>query len=155
MSKMKSWEEMQINDMLVIETIRKSSSDTIYFKDKDSRFIWNNYEHARQLGADSPDEVTGKTDFDFFPPDFAQKARDTELEIMRTGKPVLNILEELPIDEDNSKYYSASKYPLYDKNNQIVGTWGISRDITETKKLEKELERSYHKMERRRSQRSL
>ena len=148
MSKMKSWEEMQINDMLVIETIRKSSSDTIYFKDKDSRFIWNNYEHARQLGANSPDEVTGKTDFDFFPPDFAQKARDTELEIMRTGKPVLNILEELPIDEDNSKYYSASKYPLYDKNNQIVGTWGISRDITETKKLENELERSYHKMER-------
>ena len=60
MSKMKSWEEMQINDMLVIETIRKSSSDTIYFKDKDSRFIWNNYEHARQLGANSPDEVTGR-----------------------------------------------------------------------------------------------
>ena len=148
MSDMKSWEEMQINDMLVIDTIRKSSSDTIYFKDRDSRFIWNNFVHAKQLGAESPDELIGKTDMDYFPREFAEKAREVELEIMRTGKPILNILEELPIDEDNTKYYSASKYPLYDKNNQIVGTWGISRDITETKKLEKELERSYHKMER-------
>ena len=66
---------------------------------------------------------------------------------MRTGKPVLNFEEALPLDEDNIKYYSANKYPLYDKNNEIVGTWGISRDITEMKKLELELERSYHKME--------
>ena len=66
---------------------------------------------------------------------------------MRTGVPVLNIEEELHPDDDNVRYYSASKYPLYDKDNNLVGTWGITRDITETKKLEKELERSYHKME--------
>ena len=141
------WEEMHINDQLVIETIRKYGRDTIYFKDKDSRFIWNNYMHANQLGVIKPDELIGKTDFDYFPKEFAEKARAVELEIMRTGNPVLNIEEELAVDEDNVRYYSASKYPLYDKDNKIVGTWGITRDITEQKKLELELERSYHKME--------
>ncbi|MCR4702653.1 MAG: GGDEF domain-containing protein [Saccharofermentans sp.] len=141
------WKKMQINDMLVIDTIRKYGRDTIYFKDKDSKFIWNNYMHANQFGAIKPDELIGKTDKDFFPPEFAERARQIELEIMRTGKPVLNIEEQLGEDDD-VRYYSASKYPLYDMNNEIVGTWGISRDITEQKKLELELERSYHKMER-------
>ena len=142
------WEQMQINDMLVIDTIRKYGRDTIYFKDKDSKFIWNNYMHANQLGVVKPDDLVGKSDFDFFPKEFAEKARQVELEIMRTGKPLLNIEEELPInDDDDVKYYIASKYPLYDRNNEIVGTWGISRDITEIKKLELEIERSYHKME--------
>ncbi len=141
------WTDMQINDKLVIDTIRRDGKDTIYFKDKDSRFIWNNAMHAKQFGFDDPNALIGKTDRDFFPEEFADKARKLELEIMRTGKPVLNIEEALPLDEDTVKYYSACKYPLYDKNNEIVGTWGISRDITEMKKLELELERSYHKME--------
>lgn len=140
------WQQMQINDMLVIDTIRKYGRETIYFKDKDSKFIWNNYMHANQLGVIKPDELVGKTDYDFFPKEFAEKARQMELEIMRTGKPVLNISEELGEDDD-VRYYIASKYPLYDVNNEIVGTWGISRDVTEQKKLELELERSYHKME--------
>ena len=140
------WERMQINDMLVIDTIRKYGRDTIYFKDKDSKFIWNNYMHANQLGVIKPDELVGKSDFDYFPKEFAERARQIELEVMRTGKPILNIEESLGEDDD-IRYYSASKYPLYNNNNEIVGTWGISRDITETKKLELELERSYHKME--------
>ena len=147
MSDSNFWKEMQINDLLVIDTIRKYGRDTIYFKDKDSKYIWNNYMHANQFGVIKPDDLIGKSDKDFFPPEFAEKARQIELEIMRTGVPVLNIEEELHPDDDNVRYYSASKYPLYDKDNNIVGTWGITRDITETKKLEKELERSYHKME--------
>ena len=147
MSEKNFMEEMQINDMLVIDTIRKYGRDTIYFKDKDSKFIWNNYMHANQFGVIKPDDLIGKSDKDFFPPEFAEKARAVELEIMRTGVPVLNIEEKLYVDEDTVRYYSASKYPLYDKDNNIVGTWGISRDITDEKKLELELERSYHKME--------
>ena len=147
MSDSNFWKEMQINDLLVIDTIRKYGRDTIYFKDKDSKYIWNNYMHANQFGVIKPDDLIGKSDKDFFPPEFAEKARQIELEIMRTGVPVLNIEEELHPDDDNVRYYSASKYPLYDKDNNIVGTWGITRDITETKKLEKELERSYHKVE--------
>lgn len=132
---------------IVLETIRDYSSDTVYFKDLDSRFIWNSKGHIRQLGASSTEEVLGKTDFDYFPKDFAQAARETELMIIATGQPMLDVIEELVVDEDTTKYYMASKYPLFDKHGKIIGTWGSSKDVTETKTLEKELQRSYMQLE--------
>ena len=59
------WKDMQINDKLVIDTIRKDSKDTIYFKDKDSRFIWNNTMHAKQFGLDDPNALIGKDGWGF------------------------------------------------------------------------------------------
>ncbi len=134
-------------DKIVIDTIRKYSTDTVYFKDKNSRFVWNSLGHIQQLGARSPEEVFGKTDFDYFPKDFAQSARETELTIMQTGVPIINMIEELVLDDDNIKYYMCSKYPLYDDEGKIIGTWGSSKDVTEQKNLEKELQISYSKME--------
>lgn len=134
-------------DKIVIDTIRKYATDTVYFKDKESRFIWNSIGHVRQLGANTPEEILGKNDFDFFPKDFAQSARETELTIMQTGVPIINMIEELALDDDNIKYYMCSKYPLYDEHGKIIGTWGTSKDVTEQKNLEKELQISYSKME--------
>lgn len=132
---------------IVLETIRDYSSDTVYFKDLDSKFLWNSLGHARQLGAKTPEELFGKTDFDFFPKDFAQAARETELVIIATGQPMLNVIEELVLDDGTTKYYMASKYPLFDKDGKIIGTWGSSKDVTETKTLERELQKSYLEME--------
>ena len=132
---------------IVLETIRDYSSDTVYFKDLDSKFIWNSLGHARQLGAKNPEELFGKTDFEFFPKDFAQAARETELVIIATGQPMLNVIEELVLDDGTTKYYMAAKYPLFDKDGKIIGTWGSSKDVTETKTLERELQKSYLEME--------
>ena len=140
-------EEKSELDSLVLETIRRFSTDTVYFKDTESRFLWNSYEHCAQVGVKDPEELYGKTDFDFFPEEFAQAARDVEVEIMKSGKPVLNIEETLERDNEESKYYLASKYPLFNKEHEIIGTWGISKNITEKKRIQKELERSYRKMQ--------
>lgn len=134
-------------DKIVVETIRKYSMDTVYFKDKESRFIWNTLGHINQLGAKNPEDAFGKTDFDYFPKDFAQSARETELTIMQTGTPIINMIEELILDDNYVKYYICSKYPLYDNDGNIIGTWGSSKDVTDQKKLEKELQISYTKME--------
>lgn len=134
-------------DKIVVDTIRKYSTDTVYFKDRDSKFIWNSLGHIQQLGVKSQEEVLGKCDFDFFPKDFAQSARETELTIMQTGYPIINMVEELVLDDENVRYYLCSKYPLYDDDGKIIGTWGSSKDVTEQKLLEKELQRSYAKME--------
>ena len=134
-------------DKIVVDTIRKYSTDTVYFKDKDSKFIWNSLGHIQQLGVKSQEEALGKSDFDFFPKDFAQSARETELTIMQTGYPLINMFEELILDDENVRYYLCSKYPLYDDDGKIIGTWGSSKDVTEQKMLEKELQRSYSKME--------
>ena len=134
-------------DKICLETIKNYSEDTVYFKDVNSRFIWNSMAHAKQFGVASPEELFGKSDFDFFPKDFAQAARETEMAIIASGQAILNIEEELPVDDDNSKYFLASKYPLFDENGQIIGTWGTTKDITEIKMLEKKLERSYENMQ--------
>ncbi|MCR4688438.1 MAG: GGDEF domain-containing protein [Saccharofermentans sp.] len=134
-------------DKIAIDTIRNKMSDTVYFKDRDSKFIWNNVGHAMQLGVSGPDALIGKSDFDFFPKDFAQSARDTEITVMASGEPICDIIEELILDDNNVRYFMASKYPLYNEAGEIIGTWGVSKDVTEQKLLERELQRSYSKME--------
>ncbi len=73
-------------DKICLETIKNYSEDTVYFKDVNSRFIWNSMAHAKQFGVASPEELFGKSDFDFFPKDFAQAARETEMAIIASGQ---------------------------------------------------------------------
>lgn len=125
----------------LINTIMNNSEDTVYFKDLDSKFLLNSTAHAVQLGVESPLELRGKSDFDFFPEQFAQKAYEIEQNIIKTGKPLINVVEKW--DKPNGKviWLSASKYPLKDTEGNIIGTWGTSRDITDLKEAEIELER--------------
>lgn len=133
-------------DELVLDTIKFHCADTIYFKDKESRFLWNSQQHADQFGVKSPQDMVGKTDYDYFPEEFADKALEVEKQIIESGEPMLNIEEEWEKD-DEIRYLLASKYPFYNKEGEIIGTWGITRDITEMRHLEKELERSYKKVQ--------
>ena len=134
-------------DELVLDTIKFHCADTIYFKDRESRFLWNSQQHADQLGVKSPQDMVGKTDYDYFPEEFADKALEVEKQIIESGEPMLNIEEEWEKD-DETRYLLASKYPFRNKEGEIIGTWGITRDITELRHLEKELERSYMKVQR-------
>lgn len=134
-------------EKLVLNTLRDFSTDTIYFKDKDSKFLWNTKGHAIQVGATSPVEMHGKSDYDFFPEEFADKTREDEIRIMETEVPVINRVEELIDDSDESTFFMASKYPLYNDKHEVIGTWGMSKDVTEQMKMERELSRSYQKVQ--------
>jgi two-component system, sensor histidine kinase and response regulator len=101
--------------------------DTIYFKDLESKFTLVNKAQARLLGFKNPDEVVGKSDFDFFK--HAQDAYDNEQEIIRTRIPVINQIHMIETD-GNVRYLSDTKIPLIDSKNKCVGTVGITRDIT-------------------------
>lgn len=143
----KADEQAQLNK-LCLKTIRDFSHDTVYFKDKDSRFIWNSLQHAKQCNVSDPEQMKGKTDADFFPLDFALRARSDELEIMRTGEPKTNISEEMIRDDGTTLYLLASKYPFFDENHNIIGTWGISRDVTRERLMSKELKKTNQNLER-------
>ncbi len=130
-----------LTDRQLVRTIMDNSSDTIYFKDMNSAFILNSKAHAMQFGVECPELLIGKSDADFYPPYFANKALEDEQEIMRTGKPILGRIERLEKENGEVVWFSASKYPLYDDNGLIAGTWGTSRDITALKQAEQELER--------------
>jgi len=123
-----------------------NSEDTIYFKNKDSKFIFNSEAHAKQMGEASVKEMIGKSDFDYYPEAFAQKTLNDEQEIMMTGKAIINIVEKWVREDNETIWFSASKYPLYDENGDIIGTWGTSRDISILKKTEEQLEKLNQKL---------
>lgn len=107
--------------------------DTIYFKNLESKFIRVNKAQAKLLGFDNPDDLIGKSDFDFF--EHAQQAFESEQEIIRTGKPLINQIHKVIVDGKET-YLSDTKIPLCDSNGKCTGTVGITRDITEFKNAE-------------------
>jgi len=119
-----------VSKLLMFNTIMDNSIDSIYFKDKDFRFIYVNRNKAVRHGVRSPDEMVGKTDFDFFPKDIAKKIIKAEKSIFATGHPIIDKIEKLTRLDGRSTWASSSKYPFYDKNGDIAGIWGISRDVT-------------------------
>src|SRR5208337_577542 len=88
--------------------------------------------HARYFGLDNPSQMVGKTDFDFFTIEHAQQADDDEQEIIRTGKPFRKEEKET-VSNRPAAWVLSEKMPLRDTRGNIVGTFGISRDITERK----------------------
>lgn len=132
----------------VLDIIRTYSNDTIYFKDADSKFIWNSRAHAAQFGIADPKDMIGKSDADFFPKEFAARARREELEIMETREPLIVNNERLEKPDGSVVWYSASKYPLFDDDGNVIGTWGISRNITQMKMVEEELSRTNEKLKK-------
>jgi sigma-B regulation protein RsbU (phosphoserine phosphatase) len=124
--------------------LMESLPDHVYFKDLKSRFICINRAHARFHGYKNPNEAIGKSDFDVFQKPFAQAKFDAEQEIIRTGVG-WSFREERDRQSDGSeKWVLTTKLPLKDDSGRIIGTFGLSRDITDSKKVELELNRQRH-----------
>ena len=120
-------------DSSLLRLLMDTSPDRIYFKDLQSRFVRNNAAHARSLGAASPDDCVGKTDFDFFSREHAERAFADEQEIICTGRPIIAKVERLTMRDGAKGWASSTKMPWRDSNGQIVGTFGLTRDITAAK----------------------
>jgi PAS domain S-box-containing protein len=115
--------------------------DAVYFKDAASRFIRANRALSRKLGLSDPARLTGKTDADFFSGEHARQALADEQDIIRTGQPLLNVEEKETWPDGTVKWVLTSKLPLLDAGGRVIGTCGISRDITERKQAQSELEK--------------
>ena len=115
--------------------------DNIYFKDAQSRFIRISRHMAEWLGLPDPIHAVGKTDFDYFTSEHADQAFRDEQEILRTGVPLVNVQEKETFPDGSIRWVSTTKMPLRGPDGRIVGTFGISRDITEFKRIAEQLER--------------
>jgi PAS domain S-box-containing protein len=121
-----------------LTALLENSSDRIYFKDINSRFTKVSAAVAKRCKT-TPDEMIGKTDYDLFYTIHAEEALKDEQEIIRTGIPLICKEEREYWLNGKSTWVSTSKMPLYNDQKQIIGTFGISRDITELKENEIEI----------------
>ena len=132
-------EQEALDQRFLLETLMDHIPDHIYFKDTKSRFLRINRAMAQRFNLSDPGEAVGKTDFDFFTAEHAQQALDDEQELMRTGKPMVNREEKETWPDGSVSWVSTTKQCLRDDNGAIVGTFGISRDITARKLAEEAL----------------
>lgn len=133
-------EESLQHERNLLHALLDNIPDSIYYKDRDSRFTRINLALSKRLGLTGPSEAVGKTDRDFFAPEHAEAALQDEREVMRTGVPLIDKEEREVWHDGRVKWVSSTKMPLRDKRGQIVGTFGISRDITDRKLAEARLQ---------------
>ena len=128
------------NERDMLRALMDSSTDAIYFKDRESRFRRCSAALASSFKLGSADEAIGKRDFDFHGEEHAQQAFEDEQEIIRTGQPMIGKSEKETWPDGHVTWALTSKMPLYDDHGEIIGTFGISKDITAFKEAEAQVE---------------
>jgi len=120
----------------LLKCLMDNMSDLIYFKDLDSRFIMVNKALAQWQGNCTPEELIGKSDLDAYTAADAERMRDNEKHIIKTGEPLLGLEEHETWRNGEQAWVSTTKMPLRNDAGEIIGIFGISRDITEHKEAE-------------------
>ena len=133
-------EQVLVEQRALLEALMDNTPDHIYFRDVDSRFTLISKATAESFGLHDASEVVGKTDFDFFTEEHARPAFEDEQAIIRTGKPIVDLEERETRRDGRETWASTTKLPRRDREGNIVGTFGISRDITARKRAEQELQ---------------
>jgi len=136
----KKVEESLENEHRLLQSLIDNIPDRIYVKDLESRYILCNKAMLRRMGKTRMDEVVGKTKFDFLPREFAQRSYEEEQEILRSGKPMINIEKPMAAEDGKVTRWSLStKVPLLDREGNQIGIVGVGREITDLKRTEKQL----------------
>jgi PAS domain S-box-containing protein len=135
----KKVEEVLYHERDLIRTLLENHPDFIYFKDREGRFQHISNRFSELFGRKMED-IVGKTDLELFPEEEAKRSYDEDLEVIKTGTPLIN-KEEHAADT----WVLTTKLPWFDKDGNIKGLFGISHDITERKKVEEEIRESEEK----------
>ncbi|HMP74835.1 MAG TPA: SpoIIE family protein phosphatase [Kiritimatiellia bacterium] len=130
-----------LDDSRLLRLLLENNPDHIYFKDREGRLLRVNHAVAHWYGLADPADAVGKTDRDFFSEEHARQAWEDEEEIIRTGNPMVGKVEKETWPDGRRTWVSTTKLPLKDEAGRIIGTFGISRDVTEQHLKDEQLAR--------------
>lgn len=128
----KSYKELKKTLLLerdILQSLLDNIPDAIYFKDEKNRIIRVNRFYAEGFKL-SPEDIIGKTDFDFFPKEQAQDMFNDDTYILETGRPIIGKIERTKLPNGTYNCVTTTKIPIKDKKNKVIGTMGVTRDIT-------------------------
>ncbi len=131
----------------LLRALMESIPDPLYFKDTESRCIRVNRAQAQIYGAGDPQHCLGKKDSDFLPLEYAREAYEAEQEVMKSGQPLVGKVEGIKRADGEVSWFSTTKIPLFDRNGQVAGLAGMSRNITELKRTEEALRAAHQKLQ--------
>lgn len=135
-----------IQEKALLDSMLKTIPDYVYFKDLDSKFLRVSESMVHLFGVNSSEKIIGKSDFDFHTNENASKFFEEEQNIIREKKGFINDIRQ-GIDENNNLLWtSVTKLPMFDETGKCIGTFGISKNVTDIKQLETEIKGQYEKL---------
>jgi PAS domain S-box-containing protein len=141
----KRMEEVLAQERSLLRTLINNLPDCVYAKDSAGRKILANPADLKNFGCKTEAEAIGKTDFDLFPKEIAEKFYADDMKVIQ-GQPVINREEYFLDVEGKKQWLLTSKLPLRDQNDQIIGLVGIGRDITEQMRATEALKQSEERL---------
>jgi PAS domain S-box-containing protein len=126
------------------ETVMETMSAAVFLKDTEGRYLMMN-QACRELFNVEDEEIVGLTDYDITPPDVAERARADDRQVVESGE-IIEIEETIPTATGNTTRITR-KSPVYDDNGEISAVCGVSTDITDQKRRERELQRLKERLE--------
>ena len=129
------------HERFLFSSLLDHSPDRIYFKDLESRFTRVSKSLTVKFNRET-NKILGRSDVDFFTEEFATRTRKDEQQIIETGESIVSKLEEEVYPDGKSTWCSTTKVLLQDENENIFGTFGISRDVTELMESRRKLQKA-------------
>jgi len=143
-SERKRAEEAVAVERALLRTVVDTIPERIYAKDREGRFRLQNTAYVRTHGGAGAGDLLGKTVFDLFPPEVAARLHAEDQAVMESGVPIFDRERTAHGPDGEPRWIASSKVPLPDGNGNIIGIVGVSRDVTDRKRIEQELKQLAH-----------
>lgn len=143
----------------MLDSLLENIPLSVYFKDRKSRHVRVSDEMPELNGPPylenpegkrfhTPEDIVGTSDFDLYPSELAEEAVADDDEVVETEEPIVNRIEHAFGSPYDGMFVATSKAPWYDDRGNVIGTVGVTRDISERKQYENQLERQNERLER-------
>jgi PAS domain S-box-containing protein len=134
-------------ERILLRTLIDNIPSTIFSKDNEGRKTLANLTDIEVIGVASESDIIGKTDLEIFPGEIGFRGYEDDMMVLQSGKPVIDREEDFIDGKGNHRWLLTSKLPLVDENGKVTGLVGIGHDITERKRMDKELRKLYQAVE--------
>jgi PAS domain S-box-containing protein len=142
MEKLEEHQQLLSKEKSLLDALLNNVPESIYFKDLESRFIRFSSSMLRLFKLEKPEDLIGKSDFDMFDEEHSRPAYEDEQKIIRTGKAMVDKIEKEVLPDGRVNYVNTTKMPLRDESSKIIGTFGISKDVTGFVNMQDEIEKN-------------